>query len=158
MNRRTLKLKKCCPHYFFCPKLSCNPIVSCTPQPAELHSENKKNYLVHCEKMSRILFVNSFAAIFPGNLTDEKSAKNFAKRRIFANIWKRLKGKNPERKNFRKLPRRKQSSAKISKMSRKTLKFSTSDIFYLLRNVLKYLPRTFSSSGKVFKKFFIVLI
>ena len=36
-------------------------------------------------------------------------------------LWKRLKGKNPEGKNFRKLLRRKQSSAKISKISRNTL-------------------------------------
>ena len=58
--------------------------------------------------------------------------------------WKRLKGKNPEGKNFRKLLRRKQSSAKISKISRNTLKSSKSDIFYLLRNLL----RTFFSSAK----------
>ena len=38
--------------------------------------------------------------------------------------WKRLKGKNPEGKNFRKLRRRKQSSAKISQISRNTLKSS----------------------------------
>ena len=62
--------------------------------------------------------------------------------------WKRLKGKNPEGKNFRKLLRRKQSSAKISKISRNTIKSSKSDIFYLLRNLLKYLPRTFFSSTK----------
>ena len=63
-------------------------------------------------------------------------------------FWKRLKGKNPEGKNFRKLLRRKQSSAKISKISRNTRKSSKSDIFYLLRNLLKYLPRTFFSSAK----------
>ena len=62
--------------------------------------------------------------------------------------WKRLKGKNPEGKNFRKLLRRKQSSAKISKISRNTVKSSQSDIFYLLRNLLKYLLRTFFSSAK----------
>ena len=62
--------------------------------------------------------------------------------------WKRLKGKNPEGKNFRKLLRRKQSSAKISKISGNTLKSSKSDIFYLLRNLLKYLLRTFFSSAK----------
>ena len=62
--------------------------------------------------------------------------------------WKRLKGKNPGGKNFRKLLRRKQSSAKISKVSRNTLKSSKSDIFYLLRNLLKYLLRTFFSSAK----------
>ena len=62
--------------------------------------------------------------------------------------WKRLKGKNPEGKNFRKLLRRKQSSAKISKISRNALKSSKSDIFYLLRNLLKYLLRTFFSSAK----------
>ena len=61
---------------------------------------------------------------------------------------KRLKGKNPEGKNFRTLLRRKQSSAKISKISRYTLKSSKSDIFYLLRNLLKYLLRTFLSSAK----------
>ena len=63
-------------------------------------------------------------------------------------VWKRLKGKNPEGKNFRKLLRRKQSSAKISKISRNTIKSSKSDIFYLLRNLLKYLLRTFFSSTK----------
>ena len=62
--------------------------------------------------------------------------------------WKRLKGRNPEGKNFRKLLRRKQSSAKISKISRNTLKSSKSDIFYLLRNLLRYLLGTFSSSAK----------
>ena len=44
--------------------------------------------------------------------------------------WKRLKGDNPEGKNFRKLPRRKQSSAKISKISRNALKSSKK--WYLL--------------------------
>ena len=58
--------------------------------------------------------------------------------------WTRLKGKNPEGKNFRKLLRRKQSSAKISKTSRNTLKSSKSDILYLLRNLV----RTFFSSAK----------
>ena len=62
---------------------------------------------------------------------------------FFRATWKRLKGKHPEGKNFRKLLRRKQSSAKISKISRNTLKPSKSDIFYLLRNLLKYLLRTF---------------
>ena len=62
--------------------------------------------------------------------------------------WKRLKGKNPEGKNFRKLLRRKQSSAKISKISRNTIKSSKNDIFDLLRNLLKYLLRTFFSSAK----------
>ena len=52
-------------------------------------------------------------------------------------FWKRLKGKNMEGNNFRKLLRRKQSSAKISRISR-----NRSDIFYLMRNLLKYLPRT----------------
>ena len=61
--------------------------------------------------------------------------------------WKRRKGKNPEGKNFRQLLRRKQSSAKISKISRNTLESSKSDIFYLLRNLLKYLLRTFFSSA-----------
>ena len=63
-------------------------------------------------------------------------------------FWKRLKGKKPEGKNFRELLRRKQSSAKISKISRNTIKSSKSDIFYLLRNLLKYLLRTFFSSAK----------
>ena len=36
----------------------------------------------------------------------------------------------------------------MSKISRKTLKSSKSDIFYLLRILLKYLPRTFFSSAK----------
>ena len=49
---------------------------------------------------------------------------------------------------FRKLLRRKQSSAKISKISRNTLKSSKNDILYLLRNLLKYLLRTFFSSAK----------
>ena len=64
-------------------------------------------------------------------------------------IWKRLKGKNTEGKNFRRLLRRKQSSAKILKIARNILsKSSKSDIFYLLRNLLKYLLRTFFSSAK----------
>ena len=58
-------------------------------------------------------------------------------------IWKRLKGKNPEGKNFRKHLRRKLWSAKISKIARNTLKSSQSDIFDLLRNLLKYLLRFF---------------
>ena len=76
--------------------------------------------------------------------------------------WKRLKGKNPEGKNFRKLLRRKQSSAKISKISRNTIKSSKSDIFYLLRksseissancffllrSLQKFLPFAFLPSG-----------
>ena len=55
-------------------------------------------------------------------------------------VWKRLKGKNPEGKDFQKLFRRKQSSAKIS---RNCLKSSKSDILHLLRNLLRYLQRTF---------------
>ena len=43
---------------------------------------------------------------------------------LLETYWKRLKGKNPEGKNFRKLLRRKQSSAKISKISRNTIKSS----------------------------------
>ena len=58
--------------------------------------------------------------------------------------WKRLKGTNPDGKNNRKLLRRKQSSAKISKISRNTLKSSQSDIFYLLKDLLQ----TFFSSAK----------
>ena len=61
----------------------------------------------------------------------------------YPTYWKRLKGKDPEGKNFRKPLRRKQSSAKISKISRNALKSSKSDIFYLLKNLLKYLLRTF---------------
>ena len=72
-------------------------------------------------------------------------ALNFSK---LVKHWKRLKGKNAKGKNFRKLLRRKQSSAKISKISGNTLKSSKSDIFYLLRNLLKYLLRTFFSSAK----------
>ena len=61
-----------------------------------------------------------------------------------ASAWKRLKGKNPEGKNFRKLLRRKQPSAKIAKIYSKYSKFQCkSDIFNLLRDLLKYLPRTF---------------
>ena len=66
----------------------------------------------------------------------------------YSQLWKRLKGKNPEGKHFRKLLRRKQSSAKISKISRNTLKSSKSEIFYLLSILLKvcehaFLPRSF---------------
>ena len=72
--------------------------------------------------------------------------------------WKRLKGKNPEGKNFRKLLRRKQSSAKISKISRNTLKSSKSEIwetfwnifcehFFLPRSFQKFLPFAFLPSG-----------
>ena len=49
-----------------------------------------------------------------------------------------------EDKNFRKLLGRKQSSANISRISRNTLKSSKSDIFYLLKKLLKHLLRTFS--------------
>ena len=63
------------------------------------------------------------------------------------------KGKSPEGKNFRKLLRRKQSSAKISEMSRNTLKTSKSDIFYLLRSPLKYLLQTFFFLPRSFQKF-----
>ena len=59
------------------------------------------------------------------------------------NFLEWLKGKEPEGKNFRKLLRRPHSSTKISKISRNTLKSSTSDLFYLLKNLLKYLLRTF---------------
>ena len=69
--------------------------------------------------------------------------------------WKRLKGQNPERKNLRKLLRRKQSSAKIPKISRITLTSSKkSDIFYLLRNLPKYLLRTIFFFREVFRSFY----
>ena len=66
----------------------------------------------------------------------------------FVFVWKQqqflqLKGKNPEGKDFRKLLRRKQSSAKISKISRNDLKASKSEVFYLLGNLSKYVLRTF---------------
>ena len=60
-------------------------------------------------------------------------------------LWKRLKGKTQRVETSGKLLRRKQSSAKISKISRNTLKSNKSDIFYLLRNLLKYL-----SSANIF--------
>ena len=78
----------------------------------------------------------------------EKIYPALGRRKAPRAFWKRLKGKNPEGKNFRKLLRRKQSSAKISKISRNTLKSSKIDIFYLLRNLLKYLLRTIFSSAK----------
>ena len=62
--------------------------------------------------------------------------------------------KNPEGKNFQKLLRRKQSSAKISKISRNTIKSSKDDIFCHLKIFLKYLLRTFFSSRAVFKSFY----
>ena len=55
-------------------------------------------------------------------------------------------GRNTEGETFRELLRRKQSSAKISKISRTTLKLSTSDIFDLLRHLLQYLLQTFFHS------------
>ena len=58
-------------------------------------------------------------------------------------IWKRPKGKNQEGKNFLKLLRRKQSSAKISKIS---------DIFYPLKDLLKHLLQIFFSP-RSFQKF-----
>ena len=76
--------------------------------------------------------------------------------------WKRLKGKNAEVKHFRKLQRRKQSSMKISKISRNTLNSSVKvissifweifwNIFYellvLLRSFQKFLPFAFLPSG-----------
>ena len=70
-----------------------------------------------------------------------------------AQNWKRLKGKNREGKNSRKPLRRKQSSTKISRISRNTLKSSKSDIVYLLRNLLKYLLRTFFFFREVFRSF-----
>ena len=45
------------------------------------------------------------------------------------------KSKNPEGKNFRKPPRRKQSSAKISKISRNTIKSSKSEIWEIFWNI-----------------------
>ena len=69
------------------------------------------------------------------------AASNF--RTFSPGLWKRLKGNNPEGKNFRKLLRRKRSSAKSSRISRNTLKSNKNDIFYLLWNPLKYLLRTF---------------
>ena len=67
-------------------------------------------------------------------------------------FWKRLKDKNPEGANFRNLLRRKQSAAKISKTCRHTLNPNKSDIIYLLRNLLKYLPQT-SFLSRSFQKF-----
>ena len=53
-----------------------------------------------------------------------------------------LRVKTQRAKNFRTLLRRKQSPAKIWKISRNSWKSSVSDIFYLLRNLLKFLLRT----------------
>ena len=65
------------------------------------------------------------------------------------------KGKNPEGKNFRKLLRRKQSSAKISKISRNTIKssvkvrseksseISSANIFSFPRSFQRFLPFAF---------------
>ena len=75
--------------------------------------------------------------------------------------WKRLKGKNPEGKNFRKLLRRKRSSAKISKISKNTInpvKVISSifweifwnifrEHFFLPRSFQKFLPFAFLPSG-----------
>ena len=63
---------------------------------------------------------------------------------LMQHVWKRLKGKNPEGKHFRKLLRRKQSSARILMISRNTLKSNRtcrSDICYLLRDLLTCLLR-----------------
>ena len=62
-----------------------------------------------------------------------------------------LRVKTQRVKNFRKLLRRKQSSAKISKISRNTLRSRESAIFYLLKYLLrsfqKFLPFAFLPSG-----------
>ena len=55
-------------------------------------------------------------------------------------------GKNPEGKNFRKLLRRKQSSTKISNISRNTIKSSKSEIWEIFWNIFCehfFLPRSF---------------
>ena len=60
--------------------------------------------------------------------------------------WKQLNGKNPESKNFknfRKLLRRGTLLRRFRRYPENTLKPSKSDIFYLLRNFVTYLPRTF---------------
>ena len=80
--------------------------------------------------------------------------------------WKRLEGKNPQGKNFRKLLRSKQSSAKISKISRHTLKSSESDMLLssekssetssaniFLRSLPKFLPFAFVPSGSFRQSF-----
>ena len=88
-------------------------------------------------------------------VVEGRPVKSLAIKRTFCpatlSVWKRLKAENPEGKNFRKLLRRKQSSAKISKISRNTLKASESDIFYLMKHLLKYLLRTFCRA--IFRSF-----
>ena len=73
-------------------------------------------------------------------------------------VWKRLKGKNPEGKNFRKLLRRKQSSAKdfediqkYYKIQQKVRSEKSSEYllrtFFLPRSFQKFLPFAFLPSG-----------
>ena len=77
-----------------------------------------------------------------GNFSSEQTViSHDVPQTVVTTSWKRLKAKNPEGKNFRKLLRRKQSSAKVSEISGNTLKSSKSDIVYRLRNLLKYLLR-----------------
>ena len=95
-----------------------------------------------------ILWASTRSGSNAGSLARATVGKKQQAAMPFPRFKKRLKGKNPEGKNFRKLLRRKQSSAKISKISRNTIKSSKSDIFYLPRNLLKYLLRTFFSSAK----------
>ena len=60
--------------------------------------------------------------------------------------WKRLKGKNQEGRHFGKLLRRKQSSAKISKISRDALESSEGVIVYLL-TIRDHQPYTTPTKG-----------
>ena len=83
-----------------------------------------------CYQTSPSKFAEKFAVIFlkfagPKQKNQPKSALHQVHPNILKRLlWKRLKGKNPEGKNFRKLLRRKQSSANVSKISRNTIKSS----------------------------------
>ena len=108
------------------------------------------NFCAGLAEQSGNSFNHSLDVLWSWETARERHAQVFSPAVSLALVenWKRLKGRNTESKNFRKLLRRKQSSAKISKISRNTINSSKSDIFYLLRNLLKYLLRTFSSSAK----------
>ena len=86
--------------------------------------------------LARNQYINNSPGIFP----------------VFA--WVRIPGsglriRTQRAKTSENFSGRKQSSAKILKISRSTLKSSRSDIFYFLRNLLKYLLRT-SFASEVF--------
>ena len=84
--------------------------------------------------------------------------------KCLSQFWKRLKGENPEGKYFWVKTQRVNTSENFSEESNlprrfrrypeNSIKSSKRYIFYLLRNLLKYLLRTFFSSAKFSEVFY----